>query len=133
MQMTPEEIVAEYRQAKSPLKQIGILADLNQCSKKEITAILTAQGEALPGQYGRRAAPRAPELPEPSVLTALPDGSAPAPAPGADIYRLAVDTIARLLASTERDDVLYQRFPEQVRGVLAMIREADQQRGESDG
>ncbi len=130
MQMTPEEICAEYRQAKSPLKQIGILADLNQCSKKEITAILTAQGEALPGQYGRRAAPRAPELPEPSVLTALPDGSAPG---GADIYRLAVDTIARLLASTERDDVLYQRFPEQVRGVLAMIREADQQRGESDG
>ncbi len=44
-----------------------------------------------------------------------------------------MDTIARLLASTERDDVLYQRFPEQVRGVLAMIREADQQRGESDG
>ena len=51
MTMTDGEIVASYRQAKLPLKQIGILADLNQCGKKEIVEILREAGCELPGNY----------------------------------------------------------------------------------
>lgn len=45
--MTNEEleIVREYKAAKQPLKQIGILADLNGVDKSEIVRILR---EALP-------------------------------------------------------------------------------------
>lgn len=38
--MTPYEIRQNYKEAKSKKKQIGILADLNQCSKEEIKRIL---------------------------------------------------------------------------------------------
>ena len=49
MTMTPAEIAADYRQAKSKLKQIGILAELNACDKETIKRILVDQGEKLPG------------------------------------------------------------------------------------
>lgn len=49
--MTAGEIAAEYRQAKQPLKQIGILADLNCCSKREIVEILRSEGCELPKNY----------------------------------------------------------------------------------
>ena len=49
MTMTPEEICRDYRTAKSRLKQIGILAELNQCSKDKIKQILIDGGEKLPG------------------------------------------------------------------------------------
>lgn len=40
MEMTADEIKRNYRQAKDPEKQIGILADLNNCSVDEIKDIL---------------------------------------------------------------------------------------------
>ena len=49
--MAPAEIAAEYRQAKKPMLQIGILADLNGCTKKEIAAVLREQGCELPERY----------------------------------------------------------------------------------
>lgn len=55
MLMTPEEIAREYRLSKTPQKQIGILADLNQCSKAVIKQILTDTGCKLPGNMGKRA------------------------------------------------------------------------------
>lgn len=54
--MTPEDICKEYRTAKSPLKQIGVLAELNACTKKEIVEVLTEHGEKLPGNVGPRKA-----------------------------------------------------------------------------
>lgn len=44
MQMSNEEIVRRYREAKDKGKQIGILADLNACDKKQIRDILVAGG-----------------------------------------------------------------------------------------
>ncbi|MBR2132245.1 MAG: hypothetical protein IJ955_06870 [Oscillospiraceae bacterium] len=44
MQMTNEEIVRHYRQAKDKKADIGVLADLNMCSKDEIRAILQDAG-----------------------------------------------------------------------------------------
>ena len=53
MQMTEGEIVREYRTAKNRTKQISILADLNECSKKTIREILERKGEQVP-HYGNR-------------------------------------------------------------------------------
>ena len=57
MYMTEAEIYRDYRQARHKNRQIGILADLNGCSKEEIEAVIakyekqnevTAPVEVLP-------------------------------------------------------------------------------------
>lgn len=48
MQMTVEEIIRSYTQAKDKSKQIGILADLNGCDKEKIRSILRTKGVPLP-------------------------------------------------------------------------------------
>lgn len=45
------EIVRDYKEAKDPFKQVGILADLNQVSKKEMAQLLAAQGCEVDGRY----------------------------------------------------------------------------------
>lgn len=59
MRMTEVEICKEYREAKNPRMQIGILADLNVCEKEDILKILilngqdvTVAGPKKPGQKG---------------------------------------------------------------------------------
>ena len=44
MQMTEDEILREYQQAKNPAEQITILAQLNACTEGEIIGILKAKG-----------------------------------------------------------------------------------------
>jgi ribonuclease D len=51
MMMSNLEIASTYRQAKQPLKQIGILAELNGVSRKEIAKILRSEGCELPARY----------------------------------------------------------------------------------
>lgn len=51
MTMTNEEIVREYRAAKSRMKQIGILADENGCDNRTIVNILIEAGESVPGNF----------------------------------------------------------------------------------
>lgn len=48
MQMTVEEIIRNYTEAKDKSKQIGILADLNGCGKEKIRSILRTKGVPLP-------------------------------------------------------------------------------------
>ena len=48
MQMTTEEIIRNYTEAKDKSKQIGILADLNGCDKERIRSILGTKGVPLP-------------------------------------------------------------------------------------
>lgn len=64
MTMTSAEIVADYRQAAKPLKQIGILADLNGCKRQEIVEILREAGCELPKQYQKAEPQAAAEPPE---------------------------------------------------------------------
>ena len=45
MNMTPQEIAKEYREAKDKGNQIRILADENLTDRKEIIKILREQGE----------------------------------------------------------------------------------------
>lgn len=52
--MTNEEIIRDYKQAAAPMKQIGILADLNQCSRQDIVKILREAGCELPKLYDKK-------------------------------------------------------------------------------
>lgn len=54
--MTVDEIVTSYRQAKNPQLQIGVLADLNVCTRKEIKDLLAEAGvlKATPENKGGR-------------------------------------------------------------------------------
>lgn len=65
MQMTAAEICREYRTAKNPAGQIGILADLNACSPGHIKKILQENGEAvsLPQRPAKAPAQRTIEKP----------------------------------------------------------------------
>ena len=54
MTMTNEEIVRQYRTAKHPGKQIGILDELNATAPSAIRAILVAEGCELPQRGGRK-------------------------------------------------------------------------------
>ena len=44
MQMSNDEIVRNYREAKDKAKQLGILAELNACDEQKIKDILTEGG-----------------------------------------------------------------------------------------
>lgn len=44
MIMSEFEILRDYHQAKNKIEQVKILADLNGCTKKEITAFLEKRG-----------------------------------------------------------------------------------------
>lgn len=67
MVMTNEEICRDYRQAKQKQKQIGILAELNQCDKITIVSILKAGGEQLPGNYYNKPQPKKTKSPAPDM------------------------------------------------------------------
>lgn len=47
MEMTNGEIVSSYKQAKHKAQQVGILAELNRCSNKQIIEILINGGIPL--------------------------------------------------------------------------------------
>ena len=55
MRMTDEEIVRDYRASKAPFKQIGILADLNACTRQAIADVLIRAGCEVPERYTRKA------------------------------------------------------------------------------
>ena len=51
MVMTKDEILRDYRAAKSKQNQIGVLADLNCCKARDIVNILLEAGEHVPGNF----------------------------------------------------------------------------------
>ena len=140
MVMTEGDIVLEYKQAKNPQAHIKILADENQCTRKEITAILRRHGLELPGPSGKRAKPEAPPEEEPEQEPDIPEGfdeNAAERAPDLMLYYHAVQAIARQLKEAEKPDksdkpgdAIFREiratcFVEQVRGILALIHEID--------
>lgn len=73
MVMTANEILRDYRAAKSPMKQIGILADVNCCEKRDIVNILLEIGEKvprnfLPGKREKKQTASAAEAPAETVM-----------------------------------------------------------------
>ena len=57
MQMTKEEIIKNYKEAKAPSKQISILAQLNCCDAAEIREILKEAGVLRKYERKRNAEP----------------------------------------------------------------------------
>ena len=51
--MSKEDISANYKMAKYKYLQIGILADLNLCRRKDIIAILVVKGVYIPPKSGK--------------------------------------------------------------------------------
>lgn len=135
MVMSEGDIVLEYKQAKDPRAQIKILADENECTRKEITAILRRHGLELPCPSGKRAKPEAPpeEKPEQEAeeKAKLPEGFDENTAERATdmmLYYHAVQAIARQLKEADKPgDELFRAtsFVEQVRGILVLIHEID--------
>lgn len=151
MTMINEEIVRQYRTAKNPGKQIGILAELNATAPSAIRAILEAEGCELP-QRGR---PKTKEAPQPkaaeterapeeiwdgAAILPAPEGAGDWPEPQADkaawgelketremdVNAAAVEVIARMVADCDSSQDTVSAmidFRERVRGVLALVYE----------
>ena len=68
MQMTEEEICKSFKEAKDHRKQVGILADLNCCSKDEIRKILMKNGIDPPRTGNRYTALKKGDFPEIRVV-----------------------------------------------------------------
>lgn len=124
MEMTKEEIIRDYRQARYKGKQVGILADLNGCRKSEIVAILRERGvpvkalprnRAKPSQEGKKTAQERTEPTDGAI--ALPE-----PQKHAHVLNLALsDYLAkqqRLLETRE------QETERELAGIRATIQEA---------
>ena len=113
MIMTHDEIVADYKQAKQPMKQIGILAELNGVKRDEIVNILREAGVELPGNYNKKPKEKAVQIAPP-----IPEGNP-------SIYESALLTIAKLIKTATEPEA----FMDQVYGVLALVQEME----ETDG
>ncbi len=151
MMMTDAEIIREYREAKTPLKQIGILADENQCSRGKIVDILRAAGVELPAVYREKPgnaphpSPAGDTFPQGKAETGgdlstasrspSPEGEAewgpilPAPKEAGFSERVndgAIEVIARMVADSDsgmdQENEVWH-FRERVRGVLALVYE----------
>ena len=105
--MTENEIYREYRQAKHRNRQIGILADLNECSTAEIEAIITKHEK----QNAVAAAP-APDEPPP----AEPPESEP-PENAENGY-----AVSRLYEELDRLDAEIRQREEQYREITIAIK-----------
>ena len=74
MQMSDSEIVRSYKEAKDKRSQVGVLAELNACSKDYIREILQRNGINAP-KPGRKSAtepePVKAEEPKKAVLTEM--------------------------------------------------------------
>ena len=86
MVMTNQEIVRDYQQAKSPLKQIAILAECNACEKQKIVEIIAAAGCELPGQYKSYAQEAAAAVKKPEPLPQVDRAKKPVPAVSQPVY-----------------------------------------------
>ena len=84
MTMTNEEIARDYRAAKDGLKQVKILADLNQCSKDKIVEILQEQGVKVDGRLLQKGKPHASPQPKATKPAALETQEKPKPKPKND-------------------------------------------------
>lgn len=73
MNMTNEEILCSFKEAKNPAEQVRILADLNACDVSTIKGVLIAQGvdpRKLPRERQKAPIEQKPS-PSPSILDVL--------------------------------------------------------------
>ena len=73
MVMTNEEIVRDFNQAANRMKQIGILADQNLCSKQDIVAVLVDAGCEVPKVFLPKKKAETPEAKPLAVIAPTPN------------------------------------------------------------
>lgn len=123
MEMTKGEIVAEYKAAKVPMKQIAILADQNLCKKKEIVAILIEAGCDVPKQYLPKEMRTTPAKEPAEVVPAeAPKGAG---LEAKSIKEAALDAIVSMLPEEEFDGATAFSFIDRIRGMLQLIKEIE--------
>ena len=115
MTMTDEEICRDYRAAAAPLKQIGILADLNQCSKERIKQILIKGGCELPGNM--RPKPKKEKKDEPDLETIMRKGP-PLLFPTVPRPRSVTLVAFDLICELDNDGILDRSLP----GIVALVK-----------
>jgi len=139
MEMTKEEIIRDYRQARYKGKQVGILADLNSCRKSEIVAILREGGvpvKALPRnrathpQDGKKAAQEGEKTTQEREKAAQERagaiGGATAPSPIPKHTRVLKLALSEYLAKQKRLLEVRERETEQeLVAIRESIREAE--------
>ena len=154
MYMSATDIAKEYRTAKSPRAQIGILAELNACSRQEIADVLIAQGETVPKYYqkqhkeptvlefARRQAEAELEFakqhsePEPEPEPEPVPEPEPEPVEPITTWKAAVTVIADLLseiknvADPERRSSASRDFEMQCRGIMALVHQLEEEKGD---
>lgn len=144
--MTEQEIVKEYKEAKSPRTQIGILADQNGCEKKTIANILEAAGCEVPGWYKSKKKVLLEEDPEepykpPFVIEEAPEEAPdfakvqPEPVkeePKQEEEPLPIAVHVRLAALRAIENMLPDNsgveavdFTERVIGIMQLVKEAE--------
>lgn len=124
MEMTKSEIVAEYKAAKVPMKQIAILADQNLCKKKEIVAILIEVGCDVPKQYLPKEMRTAPAKEPAEVVPAEVIEDEPRSS-GNELQRVkfaALDAIEKMLPDEECSGGEALTFIDRIRGMLQLIK-----------
>ena len=122
MLMSNGEIITEFRQAKDPAKQIGILADLNKTTKRAIVDILRANGCSVPGNYG----PKKVETPESkAVQPETPERDPLAAAPPVVPIRELMDDVKK--AERPMDRVALEDVVDIFLGALEDFREAPEE------
>lgn len=135
--MTPDEIIAEYKQAKVPMKQIAILADENLCSKKEIVQILLDAGCPVPGQYlpkskkdevvktAQAEKAKADKVADKTDTTEDKRPKGYAVPPGVTLRLAALDLIEKRLPDEEAPLAIAWNFVNEIRGILQLIKEVE--------
>ena len=108
MYMTDSEIYRDYRQARHKSRQIGILADLNGCSKEEIEAIIA--------KYERQNEVTAP------VETLLPETPPPEQAETGYVLSRLYEELDRLNAEIHRLEERYKETTIAIRVLAALER-----------
>ena len=123
MEMTKDQIIMEYKQAKAPMKQIAILADQNLCKKKEIVAILIEAGCDVPKQYLPKEMRTAPAKDPAEVVPTEEPKSAGYEAKS--IKEAALDAIVSMLPDEECCGGEALAFIDRIRGMLQLIKEIE--------
>jgi hypothetical protein len=95
MTMSNADICLEYKQAKNKANQVTVLADLNQCTRKEILDILEAEGVTIDKRL--RGHPKAAKKTAGEKQT-TPAKKPPADAPNQEGVTLTRDEAEALLA-----------------------------------
>ena len=99
MDMTPDEIVVRYRQAKDKAEQLQILADLNDCTVDGIINVLCEHGGYKPQFFNKAKGKLKKQIPykKPEIIP-----EPPLPEPEKETVNSALDILRAEIAELNR-------------------------------